>query len=491
MPYQDQETEEERLTRLMSLPQQNRPMIVPQLPPSIQAQPQNYPDFSRIPIQAAAPSPAEASMSQLQLPDRSSPEYNNSRLRTVLNAIAGGLAGASGGPKAGLEVGSSLRDAKYNQAMSQYRNRLELLGEQQKGEEKQFERGAKEVQSGVQRGVAQVGANYKERQATIGETNAETKKGEAVSKDKLRADTILNRQKKLDQLPPEVRTAQWFQQLDPEGQESYADFELAKHPQESPESAAAKTTAKDIAHANVAVSPLGQQAAAVTTGTKTTAADAAHANAPLNATSIQEGQAAIDRANDDPDQAYQIAQSLSPDAKKHFWTNYTGPAKKLNAEETKNVNTAKTAIAHVNTVMDMIKDPVIQNAIGPLTGRISQLYQALGGRNPSDIQKNLNSLDLNKGLAPESKEAKFLDMLKYLVLFEASTVSGSRPSWQLVKELKETQGAKFNLNRTIGNLEAARSSATNRIESIYRPSSQGKPTDKSVKKTRSGFEEIK
>lgn len=59
-------------------------------------------------------------MSQMPTPD----QYQPSKKRTVLNAILGGLAGASGGAKVGYEVGSKLRTAPYDTAMSSWQQAM-------------------------------------------------------------------------------------------------------------------------------------------------------------------------------------------------------------------------------------------------------------------------------------------------------------------------------------------------------------------------------
>src|SRR6266571_4600265 len=48
-----------------------------------------------------------------QMPNQA--DYRPSRGRTVLNAIAGGLAGAAGGPTVGYGIGHSLATGPYNQ----------------------------------------------------------------------------------------------------------------------------------------------------------------------------------------------------------------------------------------------------------------------------------------------------------------------------------------------------------------------------------------
>ena len=88
-------------------------------------------------------SPGESKIAQLVPPDINDPDFKNSKVRTFLNALAGGLAGASGGPKVGYEIGSQLRDQKYNRALGQYNKQLALSQDQSKASQDQFERGYK------------------------------------------------------------------------------------------------------------------------------------------------------------------------------------------------------------------------------------------------------------------------------------------------------------------------------------------------------------
>ncbi len=60
-------------------------------------------------------------MSQMPTPD----QFVNSRGRRALNAIAGGLAGASGGPVVGLNVGHTLAAAPYRQALGNWQQAMD------------------------------------------------------------------------------------------------------------------------------------------------------------------------------------------------------------------------------------------------------------------------------------------------------------------------------------------------------------------------------
>jgi len=114
-------------------PQQNMQNILSGIPQTSQvpAPTQQIPNFSPVPEM-----PAQTAQAQIHPLNREDPQYQNGRLRNVLNAIAGGLAGAAGGPEAGIKVGSSLRDMKFNRAQDAQNRRMALLKPQVVSEEK-------------------------------------------------------------------------------------------------------------------------------------------------------------------------------------------------------------------------------------------------------------------------------------------------------------------------------------------------------------------
>lgn len=122
-----------------SFPSINFPLQTP-TPPNVYSR--NYP--APIPI-----NPAQRLLPEENIPVPQYENYRPSRGRTVLNAIAGGLAGASGGPLAGLTVGERLRDNEYNKALEDYQyktfDRKRRLAE----EEERFKRGKEETELGV------------------------------------------------------------------------------------------------------------------------------------------------------------------------------------------------------------------------------------------------------------------------------------------------------------------------------------------------------
>ena len=95
-------------------------------------------------IQPAPMTQGQKMQANLVPPQINDSAYKNSKLRTVFNAIAAGLAGASGGAEVGMDVGSRLRDAKYNAAKQVYDTKLKQASGLQDIEQEQFGRGKAE-----------------------------------------------------------------------------------------------------------------------------------------------------------------------------------------------------------------------------------------------------------------------------------------------------------------------------------------------------------
>lgn len=203
--------------------------IKPVVAPVMQApqQPIN-PNFSPIPIQPSPATPAESQLSNLQLPERS--QFHNSKLRTVLNAIAGGLAGASGGAKVGLTTGQELRDQPYNRAMEDYGTKVARLKTLRESEKEQVGRSEKEIELGVRRGTGEATADYKGRTADINQEKADTQKQNITSLEERRKNLTTQGQQRLDQLPPRLREAVDFSKMDEAEQKAVSDAILAIHP---------------------------------------------------------------------------------------------------------------------------------------------------------------------------------------------------------------------------------------------------------------------
>ena len=94
--------------------------------PTVQAQKINIP-----PIQDLSGYGRNMSDTVLAMPQRQ--DYNPGKLRTVLNAIAGGFAGAAGHP----EIGMKLRDQPFNNAIADWKTKFGAYGDLAKQQEEQ------------------------------------------------------------------------------------------------------------------------------------------------------------------------------------------------------------------------------------------------------------------------------------------------------------------------------------------------------------------
>lgn len=123
--------------------QQQMPSPQPQMPQTIQP----------INIQSNPLGPAGQQLSQIHPLNQDDPQYKNSKIRTIFNAIAGGLAGAAGGPKVGAEIGAFLHDMKFNRAQAQQDRLLDLLKPQVALEKEQFSQGKDIADIGLRAGM--------------------------------------------------------------------------------------------------------------------------------------------------------------------------------------------------------------------------------------------------------------------------------------------------------------------------------------------------
>jgi hypothetical protein len=475
-------------------PDQNYSPVSPQMINSAQE-----PNFGPYPITPKSLTPT----AQENIPVPRREDYPNSKLMTVLNAIAGGFAGAAGGPKVGMEVGQALHDIPYTHAMERYKS----LTEDQKrrlGIEQEAEKAAqKEAELGIQRGTGQgmnlyhqvIGAAAKQK-ANTGDVNANTRlMNEIISAEHKKAleniDLVKAGKKTIDQWGAEIlQMPEDTEEQKATKKAAFDEWTKAKQAGWKPldriqDEAKARTTGTSLVQA----SPLGAAAASNTQGSRTTATVQAQEQTPVSGIAADAVNKAVQMATANPDTLWQVYGSL-PDrrSKEAFLAQYQGPTpRKLNTEEQKIRITASTAVGHADKLLSLAKDPDIINSSGPLKGRLAQLYQAIGsdfskpGPHP-EAASRIENTDITAGLDPEGKQAMFLDLMKYLVLFEASATSGTRPSWQLIRELKETQGAKFDTSRMLGNLKAAQQSAYTRIEQLYKPTAYGKPVEQPKEK---------
>jgi hypothetical protein len=201
------------------------------------------PDFSPVNIQPAQPLPSEQVRQGIQPLDPNDPQYKNSRLRTVLNAIASGLAGAAGGSKAGIETADALTNAKFNRAQQQQNRILQLATMQGDVEKEQIARAEKAAQLGIQRGKEQAASTVKTEDQARKERETENRVNNTASLVESRTARAKGLQDKLNQLPPELRTAMAISQMDEDQQMNIAKAYLIAHPK-SQENTASKTQEK-------------------------------------------------------------------------------------------------------------------------------------------------------------------------------------------------------------------------------------------------------
>src|ERR1017187_9097763 len=207
--------------------------IYPQIPeaPVPVAQPGNQPDATlahvvapggvqqQQGIQPVPPLPAQAALEaapvgSIAVPQRNDPAYQNSRLRTVMNAIAGGLAGAAGGPKAGMEAGSYLHDMKYNRAMGDYTNNLGLQEKKVKSEEERQKVGNLEYLSPFK--AEAIGAKANKDTASVGQTDRKLTAQEEENKSKELRRQVLNEKTQWELTNPGRNPLEFKMNLSPE-----------------------------------------------------------------------------------------------------------------------------------------------------------------------------------------------------------------------------------------------------------------------------------
>lgn len=448
--------------RLIMSPQQIMPATV-QAPAQapIPIQQQSTPNFNPIPhLQMAPATPAQEQNIPLPTPD----QFHNSRLRTVLNAIAGGFAGAAAGPKIGFEVGQNLSQAPYNRAMQTYdtkvadqKRRLGIEGERMKRSEFESSEGVKvgTAQSQADKRVADVATA--EDKAKLARDAQNTKDREQASKDTMRKAAARLMQAKMDN--PKLTDFQHIEGLeDPEEKKAAVELYNEMHPKESYEE---KVKVAGGIRAAQLVEEAKQRPAIA--GATATAVDTAHANAPVSETDQAALDVHIKRAKDNPDAINDIAKQVPKKLQSRYWTALatTNIPIPISSKLQETATGAKTAILHADKIRELLKDPDIAKAIGPIAGRITEGGQAIG--------KSV----YNTGPAAE-KEQEFLTMMSYLVPFEATSISGTRPSWQLIQYLKKVgPQSKMDMSKIQGALDAVKESAGIRLGGIYGK----KPTD--------------
>lgn len=424
------------------------------------------------PMQAG---PATARLESIQPLNREDPQYKNSRLMTVINAIAGGLAGASGGPRVGAEVGSLLHDSKFNRAQANQDRVVNLLKTQSASEEK---RSAEGIQRGGHQSLdtsRQVKAGQEEKKIDISQQKQDLATKEQASKQAHRLE--LGKYTEWKMANPKLDDLQYIMSLENPEEQSAAVAMIKKiqeGKQKSPEQIQEESKARATGAAEVAASPLGARAAANTTASRVTATDVAHANAPVSETDKAALDNFVSQARTSPDSWHNIYKEVPPKLKPKFaavTADMTIP-KGLDKVAENAVRNAQIALKHADSVEQLINNPKVKEHIGPIAGRISEADQLIG----TSITGTPEEERLVQAL---------MGMERYLITFEAASVAGSRPSWQLIRYLQgSSPQTKFNESRIRGSLDAVRMSAGNRIDASYSNYSKGRSVD--TKKTKSG-----
>jgi len=481
--------------------------IYPQIPeaPIPSVQPVNQPDAmlarvvapgamtSQQGIQPVSPLPAQAALEaapvgSIAVPQRDDPAYRNSRLRTVMNAIAGGLAGAAGGPKAGIEAGSYLHDMKYNRAMNDYTNNLGLQEKKVKSEQERQKVGNLEYLSPYK--ATALTAKADKDIASVGQTDRKLTAAEEENKSKELRRQVLNEKAQWELANPGRNPLEFKMSLSPEKLKIAEELEKTEAENKANAGIGAKDTA--LQHSiDIKAEPgnLGKQAAtasatgfagAVARGQGTETAKLNNENLPQN---VDRRQQYVAQLHKDPDSFHDtiklVPKELQPAVMMDFFNSGGNINKKLSPTVTTAVNNSKVALAHAANIEKLFNDPEIQAGLGPISGRLNQIVSAYGGKAPGDqaaTEKAGQAItEAGKGLT--GKQQQLLGLLAYLVTFEASSASGTRPSWQLIQYLgSRSPQLKFEPDRFKGALEAVKQSAAARITSAYAPSDLGQPT---------------
>lgn len=446
-------------------------------------------------IQPVSPLPAQAALAAAPVrsitpPQINDPAYRNSRLRTVMNAIAGGLAGAAGGPKAGIEAGSYLRDLKYNRAMQDYNTNLALTEKKVKSEEERQKVGNLEYLSPFK--AEAIGAKANKDIASVGQTDRKLTTQEEENKSKELRRTVLNKKTQFEIDYPDRNPLEYKMHLSPE--ELKVAEEIEKTEAENKANAGVgAANAKVQGAIDVKADPknLPKEAAtssatgfagAVARGQGTETAKLNNENLPQN---VDRRQQYVAQLHKDPDSFHDIIKlvpkELQPAVIMDFFNSGGNINKKLSPTVTTAVNNSRVALAHAANIEKLFNDPEIQQGLGPISGRLNQVVSAYGGKAPGDQASTEKAgqaiIEAGKGLT--GKQQQLLGLLAYLVTFEASSASGTRPSWQLIQYLgSRSPQLKFEPDRFKGALEAVKQSAVARITSAYAPSDMGQPIGK-------------
>lgn len=438
------------------------------------------PELPSINVTPVNPMPHEQQLESLPpIPDPNDPRYHQSRLRTVLNAIASGFAGASGGPKAGLETAESLRNSAYNRDVQRAETQRKLIKPQVESEVERRRAGEEQIrlQTG-QETAKSLASQRKEKEQIELEKNRQNQEKinlahqKQNSLEQYRKDEQQLKKYVADKKTDPIAIANWLDAsdiADPEEKEIVKKRrqELWREEKagvrQTPEEAKALTTAREEAKVDVALSPKGKEAAAVTSGARAGAAETARRESQASIVTSQLEERYNSLVKTDPSTALQLIKDLPAGAKAKLLA--SSIPKKLPARSEERINNAKITLNHVDSAIKLATDPDIAKNLGPIAGRIELIKGKIGTGEPTYI-------DYDKAianLAPDQarKMGEFLNFLNYMIVWESTTLSGTRPAQRLIEQLITTGArASMSQDRLLGALDAVKLSVNNTIGAI-------------------------
>lgn len=152
----------------------------------------------------------------------------------------------------------------------------------------------------------------------------------------------------------------------------------------------------------------------------------------------------------------------------------------LNPQDQAAIAVARTSLNHIDNIRTMFDDPVIQNHIGALSGRILKGESVIGG-------------DLMGANEDENRKLQdFLTTSIQLLGWEARNLGGTRPAYQLFNTLKSTApGETKGLGSNKGALDALERSAIANINARIGSRPNQSPKVNPPKKVSDLFEVVK
>ena len=438
-----------------------------------------------------------------------SDQFKQSKLRTVLNAIAGGLAGASGGPKVGAEVGTLLHEGPYMRAVRDWQMRDKNLESQQEQESKRWATGV--AASGVGARQSAVAASVNNANVTA------TQAGQRLNLDAWRAFTDQQVKYATANKPtPEEFKASMMASKDP----AIAAVVNKMYEDHSPEgilaSALARGRGANTATMELAADPAYQQNVLETAGSKVAteetarqraqqtpeaiAGAAAREGAIAEARENAKGRAALDPgilarakqiSEDNPENVLTFMATLPKEQQMALWRlpqkEFATPPNVPIAGRNL-LATARTTLGHVDVMSGMIENPYIKANLKALSGRMQVLRSKVGGEffdasgnsmgSPRPGVTEIETVALRpekikpgmpaKTAEQAEIEQKFITYMNYLVIWESRTATGSgRPAQKLIEMMKASSPQHYmGYNQIRGALSGIESSAQQQVDGI-------------------------